>query len=124
LHRRVGETTLTDGTVLPRTVARHFTCDADVRVMTHYPNGSPADVGRRHRVVTPRLRRLVLERDGYCCQFPGCHARHYLDVHHIVHWEDGGATVMANLVTYCGYHHRAVHTDDVISAEATRTRAA
>jgi hypothetical protein len=109
LHRRVGETRLQDGTLLPEPVARCFTCDADVRVMTHYPDGSPADVGRRHRVVTPRLRRIVLERDGYQCRFPGCQARHFLQVHHIVHWEDGGPTSVANLITYCGYHHRFVH---------------
>jgi hypothetical protein len=109
LHRRVGETQLSDGTLLPEPVARHFTCDADVRVMTHYPDGSPADVGRRHRIVTPRLRRLVLERDDYGCQFSGCGSRHFLQVHHIVHWEDGGPTDLNNLVTYCGFHHRFVH---------------
>lgn len=63
--------------------------------------------------MTPRLRRLVLERDGYQCQYPGCRARHYLDVHHIVYWEDGGPTVMTNLITYCGFHHRVVHKGEV-----------
>jgi hypothetical protein len=111
LHRRVGDTQLVDGSILPRPVAKYFSCDADVRVMTHYPDGSPADVGRRHRLVTPRLRRIVLERDGYQCQFPGCRAKHYLEVHHVIHWEDGGPTVVANLITFCGYHHRSVHDD-------------
>jgi hypothetical protein len=112
IHRRVGETQLADGSLLPTPIARHFTCDADVRVMTHYPDGSPADVGRRHRVVTPRLRRLVLERDGYRCQFPGCRIEHYLQVHHIIHWEDGGPTSIVNLITYCGYHHRLLHESE------------
>jgi hypothetical protein len=109
LHRRMGETSLSDGTVLPAAVARQFTCDADLRVMTHLPNGSPTDVGRRYRIVPPRLRRLVLERDSYRCAFPGCRARHYLEVHHLVHWEDGGETVLVNLISLCGYHHTFVH---------------
>jgi 5-methylcytosine-specific restriction endonuclease McrA len=56
----------------------------------------------------------VLERDEYQCQHPGCEARRYLDVHHIVHWEDGGPTVMANLITYCSFHHRSVHKDEAL----------
>lgn len=109
LHRRVGETSMADGTVLPPAVARQFSCDADVRVMTHLPDGSPVDVGRRHRIVPTRLRRLVLERDGYRCRFPGCRARHFIEVHHIVHWEDGGETTLVNLIALCGYHHTFVH---------------
>lgn len=109
LHRRLGETSMSDGTILPTPVARQFSCDSDLRVMTHLPDGSPADVGRRYRIVPPRLRTLVLERDSYQCRFPACHARHHLEVHHLVHWEDGGETTLANLVTLCGHHHRFVH---------------
>jgi 5-methylcytosine-specific restriction endonuclease McrA len=68
-------------------------------------------VGWRHRYVTQRLRRIVLERDDYQCQYPGCRVKHYLDVHHVIHWEDGGPTVIANLITYCGYHHRYMHDE-------------
>lgn len=32
-----------------------------------------------------------------------CHA------HHIIAWQDGGPTVLDNLVLLCGYHHRLVH---------------
>jgi hypothetical protein len=109
LHRRLGETSLSDGTVLPKIAAREFSCDCDIRVMTHLPDGSPADVSRRYRVVPPPLRMLVLERDGYQCTFPGCRAQHYLEVHHIIHWEDGGETALVNLITFCSYHHTFVH---------------
>jgi hypothetical protein len=109
LHRRVGETSLSDGSLLPKAVARYYSCETDVRVMTHYPDGSPADVGRRVRIVPPELRLLVLERDGYQCQHPGCRTRFFLEVHHIIHWEDGGPTDMVNLITYCSHHHRSLH---------------
>jgi len=32
-----------------------------------------------------------------------------VDGHHLQHWADGGATKLANLVTLCRFHHRAVH---------------
>jgi hypothetical protein len=109
VHRRVGQTELDDGTPLHPRVAKRLTCDADLRVMTHYPDGSPADVGRRHRLVTPRLRRLVHERSGGRCEHPGCRARHFLQVHHIVHWDDGGRTDLINLRLLCDHHHRSIH---------------
>jgi hypothetical protein len=30
-------------------------------------------------------------------------------VHHIVHWVDGGATNQDNAVLLCGHHHRVLH---------------
>jgi hypothetical protein len=123
LHRRVGETTLIDGTPLPPEAARRLTCDADVRLMTHWPNGSPADVGRRHRFITPRLRRLVHERANGSCEHPGCTARHFLEIHHIVHWNDGGATTLSNLKLLCSHHHRASHRMDPSAAKGSPTPA-
>ena len=32
-----------------------------------------------------------------------------IDGHHILHWADGGATELENLVSLCRPHHRAVH---------------
>jgi hypothetical protein len=41
--------------------------------------------------------------------FPGCTHKRYVDGHHLQHWADGGETRLANLVTLCRFHHRAVH---------------
>ncbi len=41
--------------------------------------------------------------------FSGCSYTEFTNVHHIVHWVDGGLTNLDNLVTLCGRHHRAVH---------------
>ena len=35
--------------------------------------------------------------------------RIFVDVHHVVHWADGGPTALANLVLLCRRHHRMVH---------------
>lgn len=98
IHRRVDNTELADGMVLHPDTARRLSCDADVRVTTHRADWSPADVGRRQRLVTPRLRRLVHERDRHCT-FPDCTATTFLEVNHIVHWEHGGATDLSNLTS-------------------------
>ena len=44
------------------------------------------------------------------CRFPSCDRPHaWCDAHHIVHWADGGATALDNLVLLCRRHHRMVH---------------
>jgi hypothetical protein len=50
---------------------------------------------------------VVVRRDGDQCRFAGCTNRHYLHVHHIVHWEDGGHSDVDNLVLLCSFHRRA-----------------
>ena len=67
------------------------------------------DLGRRERVVSRRLRRAIALRDGHC-QFPGCRApAAWCDVHHLVHWRDGGTTGPDNLALLCRRHHVACH---------------
>ncbi len=83
-------------------------CSARLRVAVDH-DGHPVDNGRARRAPDARLRRLVHQRDR-TCRFPGCGATRYLHAHHVVHWEDGGATDLDNLVLLCGQHHRIVHT--------------
>src|SRR5262249_13315113 len=54
------------------------------------------------------MKRALLQRDR-TCRFPGCANRLYLEAHHVVHWADGGATSLRNLVACCSFHHRYVH---------------
>ena len=66
-------------------------------------------VGRAERTVTARLRRALEVRDGHCA-FPGCHAHvRRCDAHHVLPWEDGGATDLPNMALMCVAHHHAVH---------------
>lgn len=43
------------------------------------------------------------------CRFPGCHRTRHLHAHHIVAWQLGGRTDLANLILLCERHHTYVH---------------
>ncbi|BAN04467.1 HNH endonuclease signature motif containing protein [Ilumatobacter coccineus] len=108
LHVRTDGVTADElGATLPDVMARHISCDGLVSpVFTEH--GVPVSVGRSHRIVPDRTRRIVLLRDGGC-RVPGCGATQHLEVHHVVHWADGGRTDTWNLVALCGHHHRMHH---------------
>jgi hypothetical protein len=58
--------------------------------------------------VPDRTRRIIERRDRGC-RVPGCTTDHYVQIHHIVHWEDGGTTDTPNLISVCPRHHRMHH---------------
>ena len=73
------------------------------------PDGVPIHHGRSQRVASPQLRRVVVLTDEHCV-FAGCLAPHYwCDVHHVVHWLDGGETCPENSGLLCERHHTQVH---------------
>jgi hypothetical protein len=89
--------------------ARRLACDAGISRIITDGRSEPLDVGRRTRVVPPALRRAVIARDGHCVE-PGCdRPPEWCDIHHRVHWIDGGATKLDNLELRCHPHHRAEH---------------
>jgi hypothetical protein len=109
------------GVVLPDHLRRLNTCDGRLRPVWER-DGAPCNVGRTERIVPDRVRRLIEHRDGGCA-IPGCERRVGLEVHHIVHWEDGGPTDTGNLVTLCRRHHREHHRGVVqIDGNADRPR--
>lgn len=55
---------------LPTHLLRKLTCDGTVRPIW-IENASPVSVGRSMRIVPPRTRKLIEDRDGGC-RFPGC----------------------------------------------------
>lgn len=104
----------TDGTAcdahgwnLPDAIRQYITCDGLLSPV--FVDGSiPISVGRTQRMIPQRTRSLVLLRDQGCT-VPGCNEAHFLEVHHIVHWENGGPTDTWNLITLCSRHHRMHH---------------
>ena len=88
---------------------RLLTCDA-VWSATFTEHGLPVSVGRSQSLVPDRTRREVVRRDGGRCRVPGCTARgHHLEVHHVIHREDGGGHDTWNLACVCPRHHRMHH---------------
>ena len=92
---------------LPDHMLRRVTCEGEL-VPVWESEGHPVNLGRSMRIVPERIRRLVLARDGGCA-YPGCVATGHVDVHHVVHWTDGGRTDLDNLVALCAFHHDTHH---------------
>jgi hypothetical protein len=93
---------------LPIESVRRLCCDASLVAVTEDKQGNPLNVGRKHRVVQPALRRALLARDK-CCRYPGCSHTRWLDAHHVMHWADGGETSLGNTMLLCAKHHRLLH---------------
>lgn len=87
--------------------SQRLACDASVIEMHHDGSGAVLDVGRKTRTVPPSIRRALTARDRGC-RFPGCTSRR-CDAHHVLHWSEGGATSLENLVLVCRRHHRTLH---------------
>ena len=102
-----GTSILANGKHVSAETARRIACDAGKVVMTHAPDGSVVDVGRKTRTIPPAIRRALDHRDEGC-RFPGCGLK-FCDAHHIDHWANGGETKLDNLILLCRRHHRALH---------------
>ena len=79
---------------LPIETVRRLSCEGSLVGVIDDENGEPLNLGRKHRVVQPALRRALLARDK-CCTFPGCSHQRWLDAHHVVHWAEGGDTSLS-----------------------------
>lgn len=99
---------LLDGSPLPSETLRRLSCDCGV--VRHLVRGRsrPLDVGARTPVWTAAQRRAVEVRDGGRCRFVACERR-TCDVHHVVHYAEGGPTTVHNGLLLCPRHHTAVH---------------
>lgn len=95
------------GPALSDGLRRFVTCDARIRPVIE-AGGKPVSVGRALRTVPERTRTVIEERDRGC-RVPGCDRDRWLHIHHIEHWEDGGASDTPNLLALCRRHHRLHH---------------
>ncbi|MDQ4057487.1 MAG: HNH endonuclease, partial [Actinomycetota bacterium] len=104
-----GRCEIEDGSVLASETARRLCCDATIQAV-YERDGEVLDFGRRRRVIPPRLRRALEQRDE-TCRFPGCGRKRFRQGHHIVFWGHGqkGKTNKANCVLLCPFHHHLVH---------------
>jgi hypothetical protein len=109
-NRSAGCCEIERGPAIAAETARRFACDASVLTLVEGEDGEPLNVGRKTRIISAPLRRLLSARDKGC-RFPGCSNARYIDMHHIKHWANGGETRPSNLVSLCRFHHRAVHEE-------------
>ncbi len=108
--RSAGCCEIEHGPSIPAETARRLSCDASIVTLVEDEDGEPLNVGRKTRLISTPLHRLLTARDKGC-RFPGCANARYIDMHHIKHWANGGETKPSNLVSLCRFHHRAVHEE-------------
>jgi hypothetical protein len=104
------ESEIDEGRNVSAETSRRLSCDAGVVHWLENSEGNTLSVGRKTRTIPPAIRRALMKRD-HGCRFPGCTCSRFVDAHHIIHWADGGATSLNNLVLLCRRHHRMVHED-------------
>lgn len=97
---------------VPVETARRLLCDGDISRVVLRGDSEVLDVGRRHRLATPAIRRGVMARSGGRCEL--CHLvpAGRCEVHHLDHWHrDGGSTSIERSVLVCHHCHHLVHED-------------
>ncbi len=97
------------GTRLSSEAVRRLACDGRIEWLLER-DGRPVGIGRRGRIVPGAVMRALWFRDRGS-RFEGCNRRAFVQAHHIVHWANGGATDVDNLVLLCHAHHRLVHEE-------------
>jgi hypothetical protein len=112
LRSQTEAATVTAGTlaepISPQSV-RRIACDAQILPALLGGASEVLDLGREQRSADDKQRRALVIRDRGCA-FPGCdRPAAWTDAHHVVHWADGGATDLDNLVLVCGPHHDTIH---------------
>jgi hypothetical protein len=96
------------GPVSP-TVAQTLACDCAIGRVLVRGRSEVLDLGRRTRLVTPALRRMLEIRDR-TCTVPGCDVPgEWCDAHHIIPWWAHGPTDGDNLTLRCRSHHLQEH---------------
>ena len=82
-------------------------CDCTITRIVLDEHEVPLKLGRTQRLVPASLRRAVVARDVGCvrCGAPAA----WSQVHHLVHWSQGGPTDLDNLGLLCGRCHRELH---------------
>ncbi|MCB0967672.1 MAG: DUF222 domain-containing protein [Ilumatobacter sp.] len=99
----------TDGTPAPLPHVRRFLCNGLIHPIVIDSNGVVLDAGSGQRLAN-RAQRRALRAMYPTCAFPGCDTTFTMcEVHHLLPFEHGGPTDLANLIPLCSRHHHVVH---------------
>ncbi|GAA2166260.1 DUF222 domain-containing protein [Pedococcus bigeumensis] len=119
LHLSTDGAWVNGGGAIPQRLLDRFVSDGVLQPVWE-TEGRPVSVGRAMRILPPRSRRLIEDRDRGC-RFPGCTATRFVEIHHLHGWADGGATDDDNQVSLCPFHHDAIGRGDYrMSGDPTR----
>jgi hypothetical protein len=97
------------GTPLPVSTVRRLCCEAEILPAILNGRGEVLDQGRSVRTANRQQRRALRAMHRTCghpdCTVPfdGCR------IHHIVPWQLGGTSDLANMLPVCEKHHHLVH---------------
>ena len=111
-----------DGAALPPAGVRRLLCNGRVTPIYVDADGNPLAVGNTTRHAD-RAQRRALRALYRTCAFGDCDvlfAR--CEIHHILPWQLGGPTDLANLIPVCSRHHHVIHDHGlVLHLEPERT---
>ena len=100
------------GPLVTGETARKHGCDAAITPVAVDGEGNVLYVGRQTRTVPAPVRKALNVRDQHC-RAPGCTMPAVLCTpHHLIHWADGGQSILPNLRLYCEYHHGRLHPEN------------
>jgi len=90
-------------------VERLACCGAITEIDVH--NNQPLNLGREQRLYSRRQRIALAARDGGCrvgnCSRPPA----WCEAHHILPWQNGGKTHIADGILLCRHHHLLFHNN-------------
>jgi hypothetical protein len=95
----------------PRPLAsvQRLVCNGHIVPIILGTDGNVLDIGRTQRIAN-RAQRRALRAMYPTCAFHGCDIEfNRCEIHHIHHFELGGATDLQNLLPLCSRHHHVVH---------------
>ncbi|MDB4961186.1 MAG: hypothetical protein JWP01_1185 [Myxococcales bacterium] len=69
---------------------------------------------RKRKTFSSKKRKKIMARHNNRCAVPGCRATRDIDIHHIVHLEDGGTDDDWNCLPTCRPHHRMHHRGELL----------
>jgi hypothetical protein len=96
---------------LGRADLHRLACDSDVIRVVMGGKSEVLDVGRAQRTFPIGIRRALLAQ-WETCFWVGCNQpAQWAEGHHIVPWEFGRETSVANGLLPCAYHHHVIHRD-------------
>ncbi len=98
------------GIPLPDTMVEQLRANASVEPVLVDEHGVAVEVGKRSPVLSPKIARAILLRDGHC-RCGNCEITEGLEVHHLRPRSLGGTDDPSNLATACrvaGHHQMLV----------------